>query len=269
LEPGAPTDEVTDFTGRAGHYTRSAFLSNARGWVFFNVYLPPGWSASGPEEYPLILFLHGQMGDEFRFTDNVPVSQLNGWIEDGSVPPFVLVAPRGADERGTVQWYYPENETMLTSEEEGEIRAYARRMFRAGRDSRTISVQGHSRGASGTIFLALAHPNSFASAVANAYVSDYVLDRWKTLASENREEVLASGIPLRMTIGTEDSYVVEQGRRCSWELHEHLEELGIPHEHEVMEGVTHAFGSLWHFPRPDGTLTGLHELQFHARAWEQ
>ena len=100
FDPAEPTDEVRDFTGRGGRYTRSAFLSDSRGWVFFNVYLPPGWSPGGPEAYPLIIFLHGQMGDEHRFTDNVRASQLNGWIENGSVAPFVLIAPRGADRRG-------------------------------------------------------------------------------------------------------------------------------------------------------------------------
>jgi S-formylglutathione hydrolase FrmB len=158
---------------------------------------------------------------------------------------------------------------MLTSEEDGELRAYARRVFRAGMDNRTVSLHGHSRGASGTLYFALSHSDKFASAVANAFVSDDVLDRWKRLASQNRARVLASGIPLRMTIGTRDSYVVRQNRRGSPEMHEHLQELGIPHEFEVLEGVTHGFSSLWRFRRPDGKLTGLYELQFHARAWRR
>ncbi len=50
-------------------------------------------------------------------------------------------------------------------------------------------------------------------------------------------------------------------------LHQHLDTLGIPHEHEVLPGVTHAFSSLWHHIRPDGMVTGLYELRFHAREW--
>jgi enterochelin esterase-like enzyme len=269
FDPAEPTDEVRDFTGRGGRYTRSAFLSDSRGWVFFNVYLPPGWSPDGPEAYPLIIFLHGQMGDEHRFTDNVRASQLNGWIENGSVAPFVLIAPRGADRRGAVQWYYSENERLLTSEEDGELRAYARRVFRAGLDGRAVSLHGHSRGASGTLYFALSHSDKFASAVANAFVSDYVLERWKSLARQNRDQVLASGIPLRMTIGTRDHYVTRENRKGSSEMHEHLQELGVPHEYEVLEGVTHGFSSLWRYRRPDGKPTGLHELQFHARSWER
>jgi enterochelin esterase-like enzyme len=267
FDPATPANEISDFAGRDGQYTRTAFRSEARGWVFFNVYLPPGWSPDGAETYPLIFFLHGQMGDEYRFTDNVRASQLNSWIEEGAIPPFVLIAPRGADRKGTVQWYHPENERMLTHEEGGELRAYARMVFRAGVDPGNISLHGHSRGASGTLYFALGHSDKFASAVTNAFVSDYVLERWKKLASQNRDEVLASGLPLRMTIGTKDSYVVRQNRVGSPAMHEHLQELGIPHEYEVLEGVTHGFGSMWRHRRPDGVRTGLYELQFHARAW--
>lgn len=264
---GPGGNPAIEFEGRGGTYTVSSFESGARGKVFFTVYLPPGWRAEGSESYPLIFFLHGQSGDEYRFSDNVPLTQLNQWIGEGLVPPFVLVSPRGSDIPNSVQWYHPENVTLLTSEAPDELRAFCWGTFRAGGDPTRISVQGQSRGASGTIFFALNYWDSFASAVANAFVSDYVLESYKDAATANREAIIASGIPLRMTIGTEDSYVVEQGRVGSEALHQHLQVLGIPHEYEVLPGVTHAFSSLWHYVRPDGLVTGLYELQYHARAW--
>jgi len=264
---GPPDGEETGFSGRDGQYTVSVFESGARGRVYFTVYLPPGWTPEGSRTYPLIFFLHGQSGDEHRFSDNVPVSELNQWINQSLAPPFVLVAPRGADEIGTVQWFYPENVTLLTSEAANEFRAFCWRTFRAGGSSDKISVQGQSRGASGAIFFALNHWDKFASAVANAFVSDYVLDDYRAAATQNRNQVIESGILLRMTIGTEDFYVTEKGRIGSPALHEHLDTLGIPHEYEVLPGVTHGFWSLWHYQRSDGLQTGLYEILFHARAW--
>jgi hypothetical protein len=111
------------------------------------------------------------------------------------------------------------------------------------------------------------HPDKFASAVANAFVSDYALSARKRDATRNRESVLESGIPIRMVIGTRDHYVLEQARTATPEMHEHLEGLGIPHEYEVLEGVTHGLQSIWNYRRHDGHRNGLYELQFHARAW--
>ncbi len=262
-------DDVLDVPVRAGRSTRTVFQSEARGRVYFNVYLPPGWTPEGTETYPLILFLHGQHGDEHSFTQSVGTRQMNEWIESGEVPAFVLIAPRGADRRSTVQWYRRANERMLTREEPGELRAYAREAFRAGVDPGTVSVHGHSRGATGALFFAMNHPDKFASAVANAFVSDYALSDRKRDATRNRERVLGSGIPIRMVIGTHDSYVVEQARTATPEMHEHLLRLGIPHEYEILVGVTHGLRSIWNRKRPDGRRNGLYELQFHARAWSR
>ncbi len=260
-------DEVTDFAGREGRFTRSVFASEARGWVYFSVYLPPEWAPEGTETYPLILFLHGQGGDEYSFARHVSAVQVSQWIESGEVPPFVLIAPRGSDQRSRVQWYRGANERLLTSEEAGELRAYAREYFRAGEAPGTVSVHGHSRGATGALFMALNHSDKFASAVANAFVSDYALADRQRDAYRNRERVLESGIRIRMVIGTRDSYVIDSNRKATPEMHAYLDELGIPHEYEVLRGVTHSLRSIWSRRRPDGRTNGLYELQFHARAW--
>ena len=256
------------FQGQDGLYTVSSFESGARGKVFFTVYLPPGWSVGGTETYPLILFLHGQHGDEHYFRTRVPESDLNTWIRDGLVPPFVLIAPRGADNIGTVQWYHDENVALLTSGAPDELRAFAWETFRAGGSPERISVHGHSRGASGALHFTLNHWDLFASAVANAFVSDYVLDDYREAAVENRDAIVQSGITLRMTIGTQDSFVLEDDRVGSPALHEHLDTLGIPHEYEVYPGVTHGFSSLWDYELSGGKQAGLYELQLHADAWD-
>ena len=262
-------DEVTDFSGREGRFTRTVFRSGARGWAYFSVYLPPDWTPEGTDTYPLILYLHGQGGDERTFPWFIGAKEINEWIESGKVPPFVLIAPRGADRRMAVQWYHRANELMLTAEDPGELRAYAREVFRAGVDPGTVSVHGQSRGATGALFMAMNHPEKFASAVANAFVSDYVLSGLMRDASQNSARVLESGIRIRMVIGTRDRYVIKENRTGSPEMHAHLQGLAIPHEYEALEGVGHGQRSLWNHKRPDGRKNGLYELQFHARAWTQ
>ncbi len=266
---GPSTLEEPEFAGRDGQYTVSSFQSGARGRVFFSVYLPPGWSAEGTETYPLIFFLHGQHGDQYSFTKSVPVSELNRWINEGLVPPFVLVAPKGSDLPGAVQWYYPNNVALLTSDAVNELRAFSFESFRAGGTPERTSVHGHSRGASGALYFALNHWDKFASAVANAFVSDYVLDEMRADATRNRDAIVESGIPLRMTIGTEDSFSRDEGRVGSPLLHEHMDSLGIPHEYQLLPGVSHGLSSIWTFQRSVDLPNGLYELQFHAAAWAQ
>jgi len=260
-------DEVVDFAGRAGHHTRTAFLSDARGWVYFTVYLPPDWTPEGTDTYPLVFYLHGQGGDEYSFGRSVGPRQISAWVETGEVPPFVLIAPRGANRRSTVQWYHRANERMLTIEEAGELRAYAREVFRAGVDPGTVSVHGQSRGATGALFMALKHPDKFASAVANNFVSDYAVSDLKRDAKRNRERVLESGVGIRMIGCTSDRYVVEKNRTATPRMHEYFKELGIPHEYEILRGAQHGLRSPWNYRRSDGLKNGLYELQFHARTW--
>ena len=264
---GPPLKEEHEFAGRQSMFTVSHFESGARGQVWFSVYLPPDWSPDGTEVYPLVVFLHGQHGDQYSFSNRVSVSDLNQWIRDGLVPPFVLVAPNGSDIPASVQWYYPDNVTLLTSDASDELRAFCFETFRAGGAPENTSVHGHSRGASGALYFALNHWDRFASAVANAFVSDYVLEARKEDAVRNRQAFINSGISLRMTIGTEDSYSLEHGRIGSPELHRHMDTLGIPHEYELLPGVTHGLSSIWNFQRTDGKKNGLYELQLHAKAW--
>ncbi len=262
-----PGDGDQGISWRAGGYTFSSFRSGARGEVHFSVYLPPGWSPEGTGVYPLIIYLHGQGGTERGFPSVVAAEELNGWIEAGLVPPFVLVAPRGDDIPDRVQWYHTGNERLLTSESPNELRSFCWTAFRAGGDPGRISVHGQSRGASGVLFFTLNHFDKFASGVANAFVSDYVLDDYMAAATLHRDAIVASGIRLRMTIGSDDAYVHDLNRTGSWVMDRHLTDLGIPHEFQVLPGVPHGLNAQWHYVHPDGKPNGLHELQFHAGAW--
>lgn len=243
--------------------------SNIRGKVPVKVYLPPGWEADGKEDYPLIFFLHGQWGNESSFFEDVDYRQMNKWINEGKLPPFVLVSVASYFEnKEEQQWSSLKNEILLTSDEQGELRAFCREKFRAGVNRKSISIQGQSRGARGALHYAFKYPDLFSSAISNAFVSDYALAEEKENASTNTNKIKASGIKIRMVIGTEDNWVIDFDRRASYIMHDYLNELGILHEFEVLQGAGHSLSSMWNTHCKVGVINGLYELKLHAESWK-
>jgi len=256
---------------KAGDYTHSRFISPSRGLVDYSVYLPSDWRRDSKKTYPLIIYLHGQTGWEHSFSEAVPAAQLNQWMARGLIPPTVIVALRsgriGANGRTEEQWSSPRNEKLITSESSNELRAFIRQQFRAGMSAKTTSIHGHSRGSRGAIHYALKFPDSFASAVANAFVSDYALPETMQIATQNQQRLRTNGIPLRMSIGDRDEFVLNMGRKATPVMHQHLNQLGIPHQYQLFSGIDHSFAKLWNVRLKNGMPNGLSELQFHAGAW--
>ena len=256
---------------KAGDYTHSRFISPSRGLVDYSVYLPSDWRRESTKAYPLIIFLHGQTGWEHSFSEAVPAEQLRQWTARGLIPPAVIVALRsgriGANGRIEEQWSTPRNETLITSESSRELRAFIREQFRAGMTPKTTGIQGHSRGSRGAIHYALKYPESFSSAVANAFVSDYALPETMQIATQNQQQLRTNGIPLRLTIGDRDEFVLNMGRKATPVIHQHLKSLRIPHQYQVFKGIDHSFKNLWNVRLKNGMPNGLSELQFHAGAW--
>ncbi len=254
---------------KPGTYSYSRFLSPARGLVDYSVYLPPQWKRNSNKTYPLMFFLHGQLGWERSFPDSVPAQQLNQWITKGLIPPMVIVSLRTGRLKGNVeeQWSSARNESLLTSENTNELRAYIRSQFKAGMSAKTTAIHGHSRGSRGAIHFALKYPLSFSSAVANAFVSDYALQETMQIAKQNLQQIRSKGIPLRISIGDQDEFVLNMGRRASPIIHQFLKELNISHDYEVFPGINHGFVSVWNTKQINGQHNGLSELQFHASTW--
>ena len=254
---------------KSGGYAYSKFISPSRGLVDYSVYLPPQWQRNSTKTYPVVYFLHGQTGWERSFPDSVPAQQLNQWINRGRIPPMVIVALRTGRLKANVeeQWSSKRNEVLLTSENPNELRTFIRQQFRAGMTAKTTAIQGHSRGSRGAIHYALKYPRSFSSAVANAFVSDYALDETKRIAQQNIQQIRQFGIPLRISIGDQDEFAVNMGRKASAVIHQFLNNLNIPHDYEVFRGVNHGFVNIWNTQMRNGITNGLAELQLHAEAW--
>ena len=254
---------------KPGAYAYSRFLSPSRGLVDYSVYLPPEWKHNSSKTYPLVFFLHGQLGWERSFPDSVPATQLNQWIAQGRIPPMVIVSLRTGRLNGNVeeQWSSARNESLLISEQPNELRQFIRQQFRAGMTAKTTAIHGHSRGSRGAIHYALKYPTSFSSAVANAFVSDYALDETKQIAQQNQQQIRSQGIPLRISIGDRDEFALNMGRKASPVIHQFLNNLNIPHDYEVFPGVNHGFVNVWNARQKSGLPNGLGELQLHAGAW--
>ena len=254
---------------KLGAYAYSRFLSPSRGLVDYSVYLPPQWKRNSRKTYPLVFFLHGQLGWERSFPDSVPAAQLNQWIAQGLIPPMVIVSLRTGRLKGKVeeQWSSARNESLLTSEQPNELRTFIRQQFRAGMSAKTTAIHGHSRGSRGAIHYALKYPTSFSSAVANAFVSDYALEKTKQIAQQNLQQIRSQGIPLRISIGDRDEFALNMGRQASPVIHQFLSNLKITHDYEVFPGINHGFVNIWNTKQRSGLPNGLGELQFHARVW--
>ena len=254
---------------KPGAYAYSRFLSPSRGLVDYSVYLPPRWKRNSSKTYPLVFFLHGQLGWEHSFPDSVPATQSNQWIAKGYIPPMVIVSLRTGRLKGRVeeQWSSARNESLLTSEHPNELRQFIRQQFRAGMTAKTTAIHGHSRGSRGAIHYALKYPMSFSSSVANAFVSDYALEETKQIAQHNLQQIRSQGIPLRISIGDRDEFALNMGRQASPVIHQFLNNLNIPHDYEVFPGVNHGFVNVWNARQKSGLPNGLGELQLHAGAW--
>ncbi|MEM6966080.1 MAG: hypothetical protein AAF573_15040 [Bacteroidota bacterium] len=107
-----------------GRFFHSFLVSPSKGKVPFCVYLPPDWQSNDTTTYPLLIFLYGQGGDEFAFSNDVSAQQLNQWIESKAISPFVIFCFLGNKNPDDIQWFDSDNEIFLTSSTEGELRDF-------------------------------------------------------------------------------------------------------------------------------------------------
>lgn len=254
---------VSDFSEHKGEINISAFESRSRSWVPFFVYLPPDWTPG--KSYPLVLFLHGQGGDEGTFSKYVKAEQLNRWINNGDIEPLVIAGIRGDNDRDHVQWFSEKNERLLVNEKGGEFIQFCQDTFNAGDHGQQISIEGHSRGAAGAIHYYLKYPGFFSSVLGMGYVSDYTLENNFLLAGQNLELLKEEKKALHLEIGTEDSFVLNKDRRASFRMHQFLKENSLDHSFEILHGVEHGFDTYWNYYTDEEVLNGLAHLKFHER----
>ena len=251
-----------NYSNAIGQITFSTFESNVRSLVPYFVYLPLNWDPN--RSYRLILFLHGQGGDEGTFSKYVRAEDLNEWIKLGKIPDIVIAGVRGDENRDSIQWFTPENEALLIPELNGEFIEFCRANFKAGGVKEGVSIEGHSRGGGGALHYLFKYPNSFKSVISMGYVSDYSLALNKEMASDNRQMLIDSEVKLYLEIGTEDRFVRDQNRKASFAMHDYLDEIKLPHSFEYLHGVEHGFDSFWYHYSDEDIQNGLRHLKRHC-----
>lgn len=265
-------DEEPAITALKPGLNDAVVKSQSRGDTKLEVYLPPNWSKDVTTTYPVIFFLHGQGGKQTDFFDTVPSTDFDSWINQGELPSFVFISVQSHYKQGTEQqWSSSENEVFLTSRNDSGLRAFALKQFKAGDDLDAdkitkTSIQGHSRGARGAIHYAVKFPKYFASAVADAFVSEYALAEEEANALANKSDFISSGIKLRMSIGDTDSY--EQSKHATTQMHNYLDTIGLAHEYEVLPDASHSFYTIWNSVVMSPEINGLYELKYHAQSWK-
>jgi enterochelin esterase-like enzyme len=220
------------------------------------VYLPPGWD--GRERLPLVVFLHGG-GDDERCLDKYHVTgTLDAWIRSGWVPPFIMVVPDG--ERGFWRNWH-DGSRRYEDYVINDVIPHVRRLYPVLPGREATHLMGISMGGAGTLYMAINHPDMFASATvisAPVFDTDQVLDflgrfLWRVLARvqrvfgppdrelHERENVYTrvtspadlEGLHLLVGAGTRDSGNLLETNRA---FHEHLVRHGVPHRYLVYEG---------------------------------
>ncbi len=224
------------------------------------VLLPQDAEAEGP--YPVLYLLHGLSDDDTIWTRRTSIERyLRGM-------PMIVVMPDGGRGFYTNAVEGPAWEDHLMQ----DVLGFTERFFPARADRSARAIGGLSMGGYGAMKLALKYPDTFCSVVSHSGAFDMqrrVEDQQRSPEMRRVFGIDPSGGPndpywlarqvererlpaIRFDCGVDD-FLIEENR----EFHQHLQELGIPHEYQEFAGA-HEWG-YW-------DLHVQKALRFHARA---
>jgi len=242
---------------------RRLFASDAAGTtVSYHVSLPPQYAAEPNRCFPVLYWLHGSGAA------TASIAPVSSWFHDaiaaGLIPPMIVVFPNGMSYRmwcDSLDGSTP-METVVIEDLLPVVDATFRTV--ASREGRI--VEGFSMGGQGAARLGLRRPDLFAAAsilgagpmqldfleepagttfppklrlqiyeeVWGSSPEYYLAQHPSTIAASNVDAVVASGLRIRIAVGTLDAMLPANAA-----YHEHLESLGIEHEFTAVPGVGH------------------------------
>ncbi len=142
---------VSEMPGLSHHILDSRAMGHEVGYV---VWTPKGYSEKSRKKYPVIYFLHGAGGNE-----SADAAGFSGWvsraIEGGSLPPVICVFPNGG-----MSGYRGDVEKMIIE----ELIPVIDKDYHTIADAGSRALAGFSMGGSGSVYLAIMHPELFCAA---------------------------------------------------------------------------------------------------------
>lgn len=250
----------------------------------YAVLLPDGYREGPP--LPLLVMLHGAHQDrEFLATQK---DLIDAEWKTGRLRKMVIAMPSAApfgfymDTRdGNQKW-----ETLIA----GPFRRYIQETYNASIAPKENLLMGGSMGGEGTLRIGLKYPERFAAIAAlepglqpvfhwsdvtprmrywitdaqyeAVYGKPFDVRYWEanspvTLAKQNRDRILSSGLKIYLDVGDDDSLFLYDGVEF---FHRLLWDEGIKHEYHLVDGADHVGRSL--------SRRGVEALEFLSRALE-
>ena len=109
--PGGPPEPAIyhinswdELEGKSGCVIHAVFESPTKGKVPFCAYLPPSWDYHDTIDYPMLIHLYGQGGNEYSFSYAAKTYELNYWMSDELLPPMVIICVNGSRNANAIQW---------------------------------------------------------------------------------------------------------------------------------------------------------------------
>lgn len=170
---------ILDFTHnhRADRRIYSAILCGKRDMY---IYLPPCFDSQ--KSYPLIVWLHGALGDEHAFLDVGQIEHLDQMIRCGSFPPAIVVCPdgtcRGENGIRAKHSYFINSPCCGRFEDHvmQEVVPFVATHFSVLPDKSAHALVGESAGGYGALALAIKYRNYFGSVATLAGMVNFCYD---------------------------------------------------------------------------------------------
>lgn len=178
-------------------------------------YLPKGYEANASTRWPTIIFLHGgsSRGSDLK---RVKANGIPDRLERGKNIPFIVIAPQcPVDKRWeTDDWF-----DVLFSEITTRYRI----------DTNRIYLTGLSLGGSGTWYLAMKHPSTFAAIAPISGKTSHI-----QFISDSAGKL--AGVPIWIFHGKDDEIVdVKETRQIA----ERLDQCHVPYSLSIFDGQNH------------------------------
>lgn len=212
----------------------------------YRIYLPPCFSETPMNPYPVLYLLHGQQQDATLWEELGGLQVVDDLILSGAAAPFLIVMPT---ER---QFLLDLPETNFDEAIAEELVPAIDARYPTCRDNRCRAIGGISRGGAWAVRIGFSNPDLFQFIGAHSpAVFGADLARMPTLL----REIGVNQFPrIYMDTGSQDDY-----RESAFRLEGLLTHFAVPHEWHLNEGFHNFYYWLAHIPE---------YMRWYAQNWQ-